>query len=589
MAKRSKRPDRMSVQTGQQFLHQQYRRLHRQRHHINNDAARILVPALPEVYTARFCIAFGRRLNYRIAHMSTLTQAQAVAGTREFEVEQSLLTIPDDLRYRACASTNSTHKKQFGQFLTPPHVADLMAGMFRCRACTIRLLDAGAGMGMLSAAFVQRQLMRPTPPSRIEVFAYELDKEFVAGIEKTFAACRAACEARGIEFSAIVRNTDFIEEGTEMLRDDFFSTRPQTFDAAIVNPPYGKLSTASKAYRRLRSVNAATTNLYTAFLNLIIGLLKPGGELVAITPRSFCNGPYFKPFRMNLLQQMAIRGIHVFDSRSTAFKYDKVLQENIILHAVKNAKATRNIRVSHSSGADGDTVRARIIPANEVASPDDPEAFIHIPTSERHLAARDQICRLKATLATLGLTVSTGRVVAFRAREHLRPEPDKSTAPLIYPCHFQGLFIKWPKTPAKKPNAIENNSHTANLFVPAGVYVLTKRFTSKEERKRVVACIYSPDRVMPGPVGFENHVNYIHANRQGLDMIIAKGLWAFLNSSALDLYFRQFNGHTQVNATDLRNIRFPTAAQLDRMGNRIGDEILCQEQIDQIVAEELKA
>ena len=104
-----------------------------------------------------------------------------------------------------------------------------------------------------------------------------------------------------------------------------------------------------------------------------------------------------------------------------------------------------------------------------------------------------------------------------------------------------------------------------------------------------MACIYAPDRVAPGPVGFENHVNYIHVNGQGLEIVMAKGLWAFLNSSTLDLYFRQFNGHTQVNATDLRNIRVPTAAQLRGIGRRIGDDTLQQEQIDKIVTEELKA
>lgn len=518
--------------------------------------------------------------------MSTLTQT--VANTHIFGVDKSLLSIPDDLRARAFASAEMTHQKQLGQFLTPPHVADLMAGMFRCNACSIRLLDAGAGMGMLSAAFVRRQLMRPSPPSHIEICAYELDEALIVGIEKTFEACRAACEARDVTFSATVRNADFIGEGVEMLREDFFSGKPQTFDAAIVNPPYGKLSTTSAAYRRLRSVNAETTNLYTAFLNLIIGLLKPGGELVSITPRSFCNGPYFKPFREKLLRQMAFRDIHVFDSRSAAFKHDNVLQENIILHAVKDTKAPRTIRISHSGGADGDAVRTRVLPANEIASYDDPEAFIHIPTSERHLAAREQVCGLNATLASLGLTVSTGRIVDFRAREHLRQEPGKNTAPLIYPCHFQGLFVRWPKLKAKKPNAIESNIHTERLLIPANVYVLTKRFTSKEEPRRIVACIYAPDLVTPGPVGFENHVNYIHANGRGLDMIIAKGLWAFLNSSALDLYFRQFNGHTQVNATDLRNVRFPTAAQLGGIGTRIGEETLQQEQIDKIVTEELK-
>ncbi len=497
-----------------------------------------------------------------------------------------LLAVPENLRARYFAAADAQHQKDLGQFLTPPHVADLMAGMFQYRARRIRLLDAGAGMGILSAAFVRRQLMRDTPPAHIEVTAYELDEALIAGIEKTYEACRTACEAKGVGFCATIRNADFLAEGAEMLRNDFFSKTPQTFDTAIVNPPYGKLSTTSAGYRLLRSVNAETTNLYTAFLNLILGLLKPGGELVAITPRSFCNGPYFKPFRQNLLRQMSFRDLHVFDSRTAAFKHDKVLQENIILHAFKDTKAPHTIRVSQSGGADGDAVRTRVFPANEIASPDDPEAFIHIPTSERHLAAREQICALNATLVTLGLTVSTGRVVDFRAREHLRKEPGDSTAPLIYPCHFQGLFVRWPKLPAKKPNAIENNTHTESLLVPAGVYVLTKRFTSKEERRRVVACIYAPDRVAPGPVGFENHVNYIHANGRGLDMGMAKGLWVFLNSSALDLYFRQFNGHTQVNATDLRNVRFPTAAQLCRMGNQIGTEqSLEQKEIDRVVSD----
>ena len=515
---------------------------------------------------------------------------RAVKDDRDFEVDtKSLLSFADHLRPRAVAAADLARQKRLGQFLTPPHVADLMAGMFRCHATCIRLLDAGAGMGMLTAAFVRHQLMRDTPPHRIEVWAYELDESLMDGISKTFESCRVACKERGVEFLSTVRNTDFLAEGADMLRDDFFSMTLQTFDAAIVNPPYGKLPTKSAAYRCLRTVGAETTNLYTAFLNLIIGLLNPGGELVAITPRSFCNGPYYKTFRQSLLQKMSFRDIHIFDSRTAAFKHDNVLQENIILHAVKVTKTPQTIRVSQSGGEDGDAIQTRVLPATEVASPDDPEAFIHIPTSEQHLAARGQVCALKSTLAMLGLTISTGRVVDFRAREHLRNEPAENTVPLIYPCHFHGLFVRWPQLSSRKPNAIENNSVSARLLVPAGVYVLTKRFTSKEERRRVVACIYEPGRVAPGPVGFENHVNYIHAQGRGLEMTLAKGLWAFLNSSVLDLYFRQFNGHTQVNATDLRNVRLPTFTQLRGMGSRIGDEPLLQEQIDELVDKELKA
>ena len=500
-----------------------------------------------------------------------------------------LLSIPDALRACFFATVNPLQQKDLGQFLTPPHVADLMATMFHLRSHRIRLLDAGAGLGILSAAFIRQQLLRKTPPRLIEITAYELDKALIHGIEETYEACRVACEKKSIVFSASIRNADFIANGADMIRNDFFSGTPETFDAAIVNPPYGKLSTASLDYRRLQAVNAETTNLYTAFLNLIISLLKPHGELVAITPRSFCNGPYFKPFRRRLLKEMSIQRLHIFESRTAAFKHDNVLQENVILHAVKDSRQTEVIRISQSAGGDNDTIHTRSYPAPDIVSLRDPEAFIHIPTSAQHLAARLQVLQLEATLSTLGLTVSTGRVVDFRAREHIRHEPEPDTCPLIYPCHFDGLFVAWPKEHSRKPNAIANNSQTGSLLISAGVYVLTKRFTSKEEQRRVVACIYDPSRVNDQQIGFENHLNYIHANGKGLDMPLAKGLWAYLNSSALDLYFRQFNGHTQVNATDLRNVRFPTISQLRRVGSRIGELTIDQDTIDHLITEEIKA
>jgi adenine-specific DNA-methyltransferase len=520
--------------------------------------------------------------------IATLIDRKSMRAESHLVNGDRLLSIPEGLRAHFFNSGNSQQQKVLGQFLTPPHVADLMAGMFRLQRKHIRLLDAGAGMGILSSAFVRRQLLRKTPPKQIAITAYELDKELISGIEETFEACRAACEDKGVEFSAIIRNADFIAEGAKMIRRDLFSSAPQTYDAAIVNPPYGKLSTTSAGYRLLRAVNVETTNLYTAFLNLIIELLSPQGELVAITPRSFCNGPYFKPFRRRLLIEMSLRRIHVFESRTAAFKHDNVLQENVVLHAVKQAQQPRAIRISQSSGGAADAIHSRVFPANEIVSPRDNEVFIHIPISSQDIAVRNQVSGLRSDLSTLGLTISTGRVVDFRARVFLRQQADGGTCPLIYPCHFDGLFVAWPKERTRKPNAILDDDRTRTLIVPAGVYVLTKRFTSKEERRRVVACIYDPRRVEGRHVGFENHLNYIHASGKGLDMVLAKGLWAYLNSSALDLYFRQFNGHTQVNATDLRNVRFPTREQLFRIGNHIGEASLEQKDIDQILERELK-
>lgn len=108
--------------------------------------------------------------------------------------------------------------------------------------------------------------------------------------------------------------------------------------------------------------------------------------------------------------------------------------------------------------------------------------------------------------------------------------------------------MHWPRPGGRKPNAIRDTERTQGLLVPGAIYVLVKRFTSKEERRRLVACIYHPNRVRAERVGFENHLNDFHARGRGLPMDFANGLAAFLNATLVDVYFRHFNGHTQVNA-----------------------------------------
>jgi adenine-specific DNA-methyltransferase len=116
-----------------------------------------------------------------------------------------------------------------------------------------------------------------------------------------------------------------------------------------------------------------------------------------------------------------------------------------------------------------------------------------------------------------------------------------------------------------------------------GTYVLVRRFSAKEERRRVVAAIYDSERVSPSPVGFENHLNYFHQHGQGLSISVAKGLAAFLNSTLVDAYVRQFNGHTQVNAADLRSLQYPTMTELECLGEQIGDELPAQIELDDLI------
>lgn len=120
-------------------------------------------------------------------------------------------------------------------------------------------------------------------------------------------------------------------------------------------------------------------------------------------------------------------------------------------------------------------------------------------------------------------------------------------------------------------------------MVPNGTYVLTRRLTAKEEHRRIAASLYVGDISEFSVVGFENKTNYFHANNQPLDPELAKGLWLFLNSTLVDQYFRQMNGHTQVNATDLRTLRYPTYVQLKAIGSNYINLVLDVSLIDEVI------
>jgi len=517
----------------------------------------------------------------------TLDTHTAVTPAAKQAKEIALVDQVEAIRRLAASALDEDQRARMGQFMTPAPVARLMASMFEDLTGNLHLLDAGAGVGSLTAAFVEEACGRKPKPDSITVNAYELAPLLVSYLEKTQPLCREACRRAGVRFSAKVFAEDFIEQASYLLKGDLFAERIQPrFNRAILNPPYRKIHSESRERKLLREVGIETSNLYTAFVALAIELLEDGGELVAITPRSFCNGPYFKPFRKLLLDTMTIKHIHIFHARNKAFKEDAVLQENIIFHAVK-ARVTDRLIISSSTCAEDTHIMRRTASQREVVNPNDSDRVIHIATTEEEGSVALKARSLPCSLEDLGIAVSTGRVVDFRAEAYIREKPGKSTAPLIYPGHFEDGFIAWPKVNGRKANALVDNQATADLLVPSGTYVLVKRFTAKEERRRVVAAIYDPERIRTERVGFENHLNYYHINGDGVARNIAKGLALFLNSTLVDQYFRQFSGHTQINATDLRSLRYPSIEQLKRLGSRVRNKMPDQARIDAIIEDVL--
>lgn len=487
------------------------------------------------------------------------------------ELTMQLLKHADTLRQEISPTISQKRKAELGQFMTPSPIARYMAAMFPPVPLQIcHLLDAGAGLGALASAFLDRLLSRELCFERIEAVAYEIDPALREYLEKNLARY-----ASHLPLAAQVIEGDFIELAVKRCIEG-----RGNFTHAILNPPYKKIGSCSAHRRALRAIGLETVNLYAAFVALAVALMATGGHVVAIIPRSFCNGPYYRPFRNYILERAALRRIHLFNSRSQAFKDDDVLQENIIIMLERRGQQDA-VTVTTSTDETFADLATHVHPFERIVFPDDPERFIHIPTSaERNAIEKSEAVRY--ALDEVGIKVSTGPVVDFRLKEHLCDLPNADTVPLLYPNHFDGQMIEWPKVGAKKPNAIRLNAETQRWLYPNGFYCAVRRFSSKEERRRIVASVIDP-RAFPGAdlLGLENHLNVFHENRRGLPEALARGLAVFLNTSAVDEHFRRFNGHTQVNATDLKMMRYPSRAALIGLGEwAMGDPALTQEAID---------
>ena len=474
-----------------------------------------------------------------------------------------MIVDTDNVRLALSAQTAASRKAEFGQFLTPSPIAHFMASLFRTGSSqTCRLLDPGAGIGTLSAAFLTRCVRGDLSFRRIAVDAFELDDRLLPHLHRTLESYHDQLPC--LEIS--VRGQDFIETAVAALEGNLFAESLPRYTHAILNPPYKKMRSDSPHRLGLRRVGIETVNLYSAFVALALELLEDGGQLVAIIPRSFCNGPYYRPFRDFILGRAALKHMHLFHARNKAFRDDNVLQENIIFYLERGAQQT-SVVVSVSTDDSFNDLSSHIYPFSEIVFPNDSERFIHVPTATGDDATA-QASSLTSTLADLDVSVSTGPIVDFRMRPHLLQTPNADAVPLLYPGHFTDTRLEWPKKDFRKPNAIALNAETARWLYPKGFYTVVRRFSSKEEKKRIVASVVDP-AAFPNAewIGFENHLNVFHCQRHGLTEDVAHGLAAFLNTRALDTYFRSFNGHTQVNATDLRQLHYPSYRLLAQLGN----------------------
>ncbi len=496
----------------------------------------------------------------------------------------SLLDTLEELQQAYLAETTPEIRKARGQFFTPWPIANFMAEALDLSEGPLRILDPGAGAGALSVAVCERLLKEPA--GRLVHFdLFDTDKDVIAYLDQVMSECQSAMSLAGHSMTYKICSEDFVLTMAPCL--GLSQEETPTYDAVIANPPYFKINKASPYSSAIPEIIHGQPNIYAIFLAVATSCLKEGGSLVSITPRSFCNGLYFRAFRKWFLDRMALDQIHLFRSRTNTFREAKVLQESVITVATKQSKRNKSITVSRSDDREFQSLQEQNLSAEQVVSKSDPDRFIYLPETNQDAEIVKYAQQWKFPFEEQGLRISTGPVVMFRAKEFLLEDETKGV-PLLSAHNIRQFQTVWPITKAKWPVAFADTEDSRKHLLPTRNYVLLKRFSSKEERRRLTAgCLFAKDQNYER-LAIENHLNYIYHTERELTDQETRGVAAIFNSVFFDRYFRTLSGNTQVNATEIRTLHFPSLELIARIGERICNaDGLDPVQSEHIVLEEL--
>jgi adenine-specific DNA-methyltransferase len=523
-------------------------------------------------------------------HLSLKTDTRST-----YSLGNDIVAYSFELGQKLLATRSDEKRKELGQFLTTPEIARYMAGKFAFLPQECRVLDPAVGSGVLVSALIEH-VVNVGFPKHLTIEGYEVDQELAAVAREVLMAATSYAAENGIHVRTHVHHADFILTHVQVLRPLLFSATGNAkartsydYNAIIANPPYFKLHSQDPRVRTASGLVAGHTNIYTLFMALSVQLLTENGHACFIVPRSSCSGAYFAKFRRELISQAIPIHVHLFESRQQAFKFDDVLQENVIILFRKQSPTAiekQPITISASLGTNAlqRDLNSRQISQKQFLGKRNGAVFFRLPVTELDQRILETVDSWPGSLTQYGWEVSTGPVVPFRAEDFLRGAESVEqgdAVPLLWMHHISPQVITWPIGRSYKPQAIAKSATAVGLLLPVADYVLIRRFSAKEERRRLIAAPFLREAYEYDMIGLENHLNFIHGRKVKLAVEEALGLSALLNSALIDRYFRISNGNTQVNANELRALPLPNIDVIRQIGCQVKEIEIAS--LDQLV------
>ncbi|WP_298500853.1 Eco57I restriction-modification methylase domain-containing protein [uncultured Methanobrevibacter sp.] len=452
-------------------------------------------------------------------------------------------------------------RKKIGQFFTYKNTAIFMTKMFKGTINKdLRILDPGAGTGILSGALIDR--LQDYDLNSIHLVMYENDENILPTLESN---CKYLIESSKIPLTIDLVKKNFILDNE--FENSLFDSNTK-FDLIISNPPYKKIPKKAPEAQKMLNVVYGSPNLYFLFMAMSLHLLKENGEMVFIIPRSWTSGNYFKTFRKYLLKNGEINNIHLFINRNNLFKQDSILQETIIIKVSKSHNNPEFINISSSNDFMFDDLKRFKFPY-ELAVSKDENSYIFLPTNQSEVNVLKMLNKFEYNLIDLGIKLKTGLTVGFRNKELLCDNQCQEAVPLFYPCHFNEGFVEFPVVTDKKQYILKNKT---SLLQDNKNFLFLKRFTTKEEKRRLQPAIYLHDSFREfNYISTDNKINFIDTINKNDNLTLSEiyGLFVLFNSTLYDKYYRILDGSTQVNANEINSMPVPDRNSLKQLGDKI--------------------
>lgn len=247
------------------------------------------------------------------------------------------------------------------------------------------------------------------------------------------------------------------------------------------------------------------------------------------------------------------------------FDKEDVLQETMIIKAKKTNQTPKEVMITSSqSNSDFDNITSLTVPYNLVVSGED--YYVYLVTDEKEISVLERLHRFDKTLPDIGLKMKTGLTVDFRNREILRDDAEEGAIPLFYSQHIKEGEVQFPIQKEHEYVVTDQKG----LMQENRNYLFVKRFTAKEEHRRLQCGVYLSKRYPQyQKISTQNKINFVDGLINEMSECLVYGLYVIFNSTLYDEYYRILNGSTQVNSTEINAMPVPDLDSIQEMGRKL--------------------